>query len=583
MIPPELPAPTQEQQAILDSAARTVQINARAGTGKTVTLRMLAERFRGQRVLYIVYNARARAEAGAVFPPDVDVRTMHSLAYGSVRRGHHWKVRAAGSLSVVDLLPHFQGIGEQRQVVAALATRFLEYFLNSTHRQLEAALVPFARTLSVQQRADFVRYGTAIVSATRTLATEWNQGRRECPHDFYLKLSQTTGKLARALRQFDVLLIDEGQDLSPVMLEALRTTESRIFIVGDSHQQIYEFRYAVNAMESLPCEEEYDLSMSFRFGDEIADLASRFIQAAKGDTSFAIRGNPDRRSRVTSGPFGRRRMSAGQTAVLARTNLGLFNAAIEFKRHKVPFAFARDMRAMLFLALDVFWLSRSDHERIRDPFLASFPSLSAFEQYAEEMEDVPRLQLAKIIDQHKAKMPGLLYGLIEEAKDTPPAKPGEGILLSTVHAAKGMEYASVQLHEDIAAALTRAATRERERLSEETNIAYVAITRAIEHLHLPAEFGKAIPLDGAIGTEHAPAERQGLQDDSGVRHRPFPSGESRQSWDSIAVGARVRTRHGSGVVTAHRRDGKALVALDDHPAKLWLGPNDLVISPPPPA
>ena len=39
-----LPAPTREQAAILLSTGETVLINARAGTGKTGTRRVLADR-----------------------------------------------------------------------------------------------------------------------------------------------------------------------------------------------------------------------------------------------------------------------------------------------------------------------------------------------------------------------------------------------------------------------------------------------------------------------------------------------------------------------------------------------------------
>jgi F-box protein, helicase, 18 len=50
--------PTDEQRAILEARGRILKINARAGTGKTTTLRMLAEKFSDQRILYLVFNRR---------------------------------------------------------------------------------------------------------------------------------------------------------------------------------------------------------------------------------------------------------------------------------------------------------------------------------------------------------------------------------------------------------------------------------------------------------------------------------------------------------------------------------------------
>ena len=45
--------PTDEQQAILEAPGRAVLINARAGTGKTATLLMLAEEDWEKRILYL--------------------------------------------------------------------------------------------------------------------------------------------------------------------------------------------------------------------------------------------------------------------------------------------------------------------------------------------------------------------------------------------------------------------------------------------------------------------------------------------------------------------------------------------------
>jgi DNA helicase IV len=64
--------PTKEQQNILNARSRVVKINARAGTGKTATLLMLAQANRDKRVLYLVFNDRNRQEAKGKFPNVVD-------------------------------------------------------------------------------------------------------------------------------------------------------------------------------------------------------------------------------------------------------------------------------------------------------------------------------------------------------------------------------------------------------------------------------------------------------------------------------------------------------------------------------
>ena len=50
--------PTHEQQAILNAPERLMKVNARAGTGKTSTLLMLAEKHSSAQILYLVYNKK---------------------------------------------------------------------------------------------------------------------------------------------------------------------------------------------------------------------------------------------------------------------------------------------------------------------------------------------------------------------------------------------------------------------------------------------------------------------------------------------------------------------------------------------
>lgn len=59
-----------------------VRVLAYAGTGKTTTLKMLAERMGGARgsILYVAFNRVVVDQAGREFPPCVEPSTMHSLA-----------------------------------------------------------------------------------------------------------------------------------------------------------------------------------------------------------------------------------------------------------------------------------------------------------------------------------------------------------------------------------------------------------------------------------------------------------------------------------------------------------------------
>ena len=75
-------------------------------------------------------------------------------------------------------------------------------------------------------------------------------GRLPFSHDHYLKMWQLSGPTIPG----DFILFDEAQDASPVMLDAVAQQAKRgaqLVFVGDTQQQIYEWRGAVNALASL--------------------------------------------------------------------------------------------------------------------------------------------------------------------------------------------------------------------------------------------------------------------------------------------------------------------------------------------
>src|SRR6185437_5195278 len=85
-------APTDEQQAIIDAYQRArkhtrngkgrgLVINAYAGSGKTSTLKLLAEADPYAQFAYVAYNASAKKDAAAKFPQNTRCFTSHGLAY----------------------------------------------------------------------------------------------------------------------------------------------------------------------------------------------------------------------------------------------------------------------------------------------------------------------------------------------------------------------------------------------------------------------------------------------------------------------------------------------------------------------
>jgi F-box protein 18 (helicase) len=577
--------PTEEQQAILDASGRVLLINARAGTGKTTTLRMIASAHPDRKILYLVFNRKAREEAGAKFPRNVEVRTVHSLAFS--RNIGRWKDQV-GNFTIADMLPAFKG-GKNSQQLAALSRDLIEFFMNSPFQKVEKAMEVFQKEhlghVTDEVKKSVHAAQDRIVQVSREILGQWLRQEKPCPHDFYLKIFHRDGDFYKALNSFDIVLVDEGQDLSPIMLDALEHCRKRIIIVGDAHQQIYSFRYAIDAMKRFPFDDERDLTMSFRFGRDIAEIASLLIQETKDEKGFRIRGNPQKSSRVVFYTDLPRPKTGERCAILSRTNLALFEKALGLRARSIPFSLEGNISAILYRILDVYWLSEEENDKIRDRFIQSFQSLEALETYARDLDDFQLSGMVKVVREYAHVLPDAVYDMMKISKNTTENQDGPGIILSTVHGAKGQEYDRVYIDPDIAASLSRLEDLLTNAFGDEANIAYVGFTRAIRELHLPRDFktiltpewqesvkqyepvqvfrrskSSSTPRKKAIG--HAlPDTRYGkftIEDDlpKPPRKKPFK------------IGDRVRTSHGSGTVV--ETDGeKYLVALDGQEGRLW--------------
>jgi superfamily I DNA/RNA helicase len=66
----------------------------------------------------------------------------------------------------------------------------------------------------------------------------------------------------------------------------------QVIWVGDRRQQIYAWRGAVNAMDTIATKHTSTLNRSFRCGQPIAEMANKVLQNFLGEKSFKIVGSP---------------------------------------------------------------------------------------------------------------------------------------------------------------------------------------------------------------------------------------------------------------------------------------------------
>ncbi len=228
--------PTPEQEEALEAFLRgeDMKLLAVAGSGKTTTLRLMAERAKGRRMLYVAFNRSVREEARARFPSNVDVLTLHGLAHRYTVRGdegYQAKLsRRRGTLPPRDVLEAL-GLGLEAYPLAYAARGALEAFLLSTAER------PGPEHLPPDYEA-WRRYNKRLPPPKVLLEMVerlWRRMRNpEDPFpltfDGFVKVWAEEGG---RFPGYEAVLVDEAQDLSPVfsgVLEAKRGEVQRVYV-----------------------------------------------------------------------------------------------------------------------------------------------------------------------------------------------------------------------------------------------------------------------------------------------------------------------------------------------------------------
>ena len=175
------------------------------------------------------------------------------------------------------------------------------------------------KTLSPKQRVIILDDARKIWKAM----ADKNNKDVKLPHDGYLKLFQLRNPSLQWCYPHDVLMIDEGQDMNPAMLDIFNKQKINKIIVGDPNQQIYMFRGAINALGSVEASSVYHLTQSFRFGPRIGYLANTCLEILQKVKTQTLVGGK-KRDKIINRDEIKDVRDYKPIAVIGRTNIGLF-------------------------------------------------------------------------------------------------------------------------------------------------------------------------------------------------------------------------------------------------------------------
>ncbi len=521
----------EEQREAAQSLLGPTVILAGAGTGKTRTIThriaygILRGDFSENRVMALTYTNRAagelRARLRSLGVHSVNAKTFHAAALSQLE--YFWrdffgveaprvlesKSRAIGSAA--ETLKIRLDANTIRDVASEIEWRkysmlSLEQYLDQiTTRPLIQGLAPI-KSYEIQ-----VAYEDAKVKAKQI---DWEDVLMLCTG----MLKAEPRALAHVHSQYRFFTVDEYQDISKLQQELLDTwlgDRSDLCVVGDPNQTIYSFSGAsASFLETFdsryPGANVISLNKNYRSTPEIISVANRVRGNQKFEPLEAIRprgvepevlefSTKDKECDWVAGKIKDLRSSgikASQIAVLYRINAqseqlenALSKAGVEYQVRGGQRFFNRPeiMSAVRMVRAEA--ANPSDKE-LYETVSAIARSLGwqsiAPDVSGSALEKWEALNsLVQIADELGAEATIKTFANeLEERQRSQHEPTRESITLSTIHAAKGLEYKAVFIIGAIEGYLPISYAKTELQIAEEQRLFYVGVTRAKDSLFI---------------------------------------------------------------------------------------------------
>lgn len=475
---------TPEQNDIFDKGTNTDEnllIRALAGTGKSTTLAEMVRRYKEQHrrraVVCLVFTVRNREDMAAKLDGIGECRTFNSWGsslirqeWGTVKYAKPWALSAY-------IRKNFEDVRNLTSEVKGV----IEWCMNSGIRPDEEKRILFAAKVGMAGRKDVneesvKRVGEVSADMLKRMVQRRWASELGLDHMHSCYLPWLYGWKPRFPVAFG--LVDEGQDQSGPQAYMSTTMGKRLALVGDEYQAIYGWRGAHNAVmewyrqrtNATQCQ----LTLSFRCAKLIGAEAKQIVPA--------FRCSRDDLGNVVTESYGKTipKMGPGD-AVVSRTNAALVPIWAKLLSMAVP---------CRILGRDLFGKVEAALNKTRvDAFKPA--AKQALQQLEASILEKTELGVESRTDQDTADTLFALLDVfdtdgmgckqvIDTLKANSEYKPQEGskfegVELSTVHQAKGLEWDNVYM-------LIHTFRDEPGQHSEETNLRYVAITRARNRL-----------------------------------------------------------------------------------------------------
>lgn len=441
-------------------------VNAGPGTGKSTLLRLIAQAKPGQPMVNFCFNRSTKQQADATMPAWIKNYTFHGAAYGYCGKYYNKKLNVKISPKVI------AGRFGCDESVAMAAKYALRRYCVSDDNCIAGWHVP-REAVQARPENERERFKDDVVTVARKTWIASMDHYRDLEfgveHDFYLKRWVDEG--AKLPGKYAAVMVDECQDMVKANVKALRLIPGQKICVGDRNQQLYDFRQTVNVADEMRFDALLDLTVSHRFGQEIADAANQVLDLFPTKQPHLT--GVGTQSEIAYGRCDERH------AVLCRSNGGLLSETLNAVRNGKRVHVVGSLVESILLIESAWYLSIGENRKVKHPTLKMIGDWQAVLDMAKEDQELA--MAVKRVDEYSSEIPYLCEEL-RNAGET--SRDRADVILSTVHRAKGSEYEVVKLADDFPD-LVRWNRKERRYLpmKGELCVFFVAVTRAKRKLY----------------------------------------------------------------------------------------------------
>lgn len=480
---------TKEQINIINAKEDSFKINAVAGSGKTTTLLEYAQKNAHLKILYLAYNKSLQVSLQKKLKEyklaHMDISTIHSLAYKKVQANQYNLCHDLKVQVIENALCEYERVTNQRAgyypiaEYLALIKDLVNFYCNSSLIALDDTLLTKYIKLSDlgTKILDLINKDEKrVLTHLKHILSSMKNKKIDATHDFYLKMFYLNKKLCTSL-QYDLILVDEAQDISDVMIGIVEAQNCKRIYIGDSFQQIYSFRYAINALNKIDLP-SYNLSKSFRFGNDYAKILEKNLNVLYELNSKKLL----KISGLThSTKTGESNIDFSKPiCVIARTTFGLVQQIIHFIHDNKKIYFEGGYSSYSFMnqtVYSIFYLKEKKLDKITMSEIRDFESIQELEQFSKDTKNQDYLNVIKFVNTYGDN----IFEINKKIKEKLTTKKSEAdIIFTTTHKSKGLEYEQVIMADDFIT--KKEITNPKNKISflriiEELNIYYVAASR----------------------------------------------------------------------------------------------------------